>query len=84
MSASSDKVDAPSERDDKEGDADREKQAAQEMSTHSSSVPPSSVEADGQTDPKGDVVDPLEKDIEKVRFFVASRILSCELLCLSY
>jgi len=75
MSVSSDKVDAPAERDDKEGDANREKQQAQEMSTHSSTSSPPTAEADGEAVPEGDVVDPLEKDIEKVRFFMAPGIL---------
>ena len=72
MSTTSDKVDAPAERDDTEGDGEREKQEPQEMSTHSSTSRPPTTEAEGTADQKSDVVDPLENDIEKVSYFFVS------------
>jgi hypothetical protein len=74
MSSTSDKVDGPAERDDKEGDAERENEQQQEISATSTAPqpqpqPPAEAAGTESNEEKSDDVDPLEKDIEKVRIF---------------
>jgi hypothetical protein len=77
MSSTSDKVDGPAERDDKEGDAERENEQQQEISATSTAPqpqpqPPAEAAGTESNEEKSDDVDPLEKDIEKVRIFTLS------------
>ncbi len=75
MSSTSNKVDGPAERDDKEGNAERENEQQQEISATSTAPQPQTPDEAAGTEgneEKSDVVDPLEKDIEKVRIFTFS------------